>query len=124
MYFSFALAGHRGTCLRPLHIFALLCFALLCKVFEYCFLEKLQALLSTLVTTSLDLRKDLVAHCRTIIDHYVTNGNIVTCALDLFKAFDKVNHHALFIRLMKRHIPVKLLTNDCRKFIFMLLQVC
>ena len=28
MYYSFALAGHRGTCLRPLHIFALLCFAL------------------------------------------------------------------------------------------------
>jgi len=27
IYFSFALAGHRGTCLRPLHIFALLCFA-------------------------------------------------------------------------------------------------
>jgi len=26
MYYSFALAGHRGTCLRPLHIFALLCF--------------------------------------------------------------------------------------------------
>ena len=24
MYYSFALAGHRGTCLRPLHIFALL----------------------------------------------------------------------------------------------------
>jgi len=23
-YFSFAQAGHRGTCLRPLHIFALL----------------------------------------------------------------------------------------------------
>jgi len=27
MYFSFAQAGHRGTCLRPLHIFALLCIA-------------------------------------------------------------------------------------------------
>jgi len=27
MYFSFALAGHRSTCLRPLHIFALLRFA-------------------------------------------------------------------------------------------------
>ena len=25
VYFSFAQAGHRGTCLRPLHIFALLC---------------------------------------------------------------------------------------------------
>ena len=24
MYYSFALAGHKGTCLRPLHIFALL----------------------------------------------------------------------------------------------------
>ena len=32
VYFSFAQAGHRGTCLRPLglHIFGLLCFALLC----------------------------------------------------------------------------------------------
>jgi len=28
MYCSFALAGHRGTCLRPLHIFALLAFLL------------------------------------------------------------------------------------------------
>jgi len=32
------------------------------------------------------------------------------CALDLSKAFDKVNHHAIFIKLMRRHIPVKLLT--------------
>ena len=31
------------------------------------------------------------------------------CAIDLSKAFDKVNHHALHIKLMKRHIPVKLL---------------
>ena len=31
-------------------------------------------------------------------------------SLDLSKAFDKVNHHALFIKLMSRHIPVKLLT--------------
>jgi len=31
------------------------------------------------------------------------------CATDLSKAFDKVNHHALFIKLMKRNIPVQLL---------------
>ena len=29
--------------------------------------------------------------------------------IDLSKAFDKVNHDALFIKLMKRHIPVQLL---------------
>ena len=31
------------------------------------------------------------------------------CAIDLSKAFDKVNHNALFIKLMNRRIPVKLL---------------
>jgi len=41
----------------------------------------------------------------------VSNGNTVNiCALGLTKAFDKVNRHALFIKLMKRHIQVKLLT--------------
>jgi len=41
------------------------------------------------------------------------------CALDLSKAFHKVNDHALFIKLMKRYIaihPLKLLENtfvDC-----------
>jgi len=31
------------------------------------------------------------------------------CAIDLSKAFDKVNHQRMFIKLMKRHIPVDLL---------------
>ena len=31
------------------------------------------------------------------------------CSLDLSKAFDKVNHHALFIKLMNRSIPINLL---------------
>jgi len=49
--------------------------------------------------------------CRNIVDHFVNSGSTVNiCALDLSKAFDKVNHHALFIKLMRRHIPVKLLT--------------
>ena len=30
------------------------------------------------------------------------------CTIDLSKAFDKVNHYALFIKLMKRHIPDQL----------------
>ena len=36
------------------------------------------------------------------------------CALDLSKAFDKVNHCGLFIKLMRRYIPVQLLqTLEC-----------
>ena len=31
------------------------------------------------------------------------------CAIDLSKAFDKVNHDALFLKLMKRRIPNELL---------------
>ena len=29
--------------------------------------------------------------------------------MDLSKAFDKMNHHGLFVKLMERHIPVNLL---------------
>jgi len=31
------------------------------------------------------------------------------CAIDISKAFDKVNHHALLIKLMKKNFPVQLL---------------
>jgi len=31
------------------------------------------------------------------------------CAIDLSKAFDKVNHHALLLKLMKRNLLVVLL---------------
>jgi len=33
----------------------------------------------------------------------------LTCSIDLSKAIDKVDHHALFIQLMRRNIPVLLL---------------
>jgi len=39
---------------------------------------------------------------RNVVDRYVNGGNTVNlCAIDLTKAFDKVNHHALYIKLMK-----------------------
>ena len=31
------------------------------------------------------------------------------CSIDLSKAFDKVNHHGLYLKLTKRRIPVELL---------------
>jgi len=49
------------------------------------------------------LRLEIVTRC-------VDGGSTVNlCALDLSKAFDKVNHAALYIKLMKRRLPAKLL---------------
>ena len=41
----------------------------------------------------------------------MASNTVNMCAIDLTKAFDKVNHHTLFIKLMKKHIPVQVLEN-------------
>ena len=49
---------------------------------------------------------------RTIVESFVRKGSTVhvnLCAIDLSKAFDKVNLHALIIKLMKRNEPIQLL---------------
>lgn len=47
---------------------------------------------------------------RCAIDHYTSRGTTVNiCAIDLSKAFDKMNHHGLFTKLMQRGIPSNLL---------------
>jgi len=46
---------------------------------------------------------------RNIVDSYISRGSTTNlCAIDLSKAFDKVNHDALFLKLMKRLIPIQL----------------
>jgi len=51
---------------------------------------------------------------RRIIERAVKNGSTVNlCAIDLSKAFDKVNLHALFTKLMQKNIPVQLLFQQC-----------
>jgi len=48
---------------------------------------------------------------RNVIGHYVNNGSTVNvCSLDLSKAFDRMNHYALFIKLMDRKLPNELLS--------------
>jgi hypothetical protein len=48
---------------------------------------------------------------RNVIEKFVSNGSTVNvCALDLSKAFDRMNHYALLIKLMNRKLPVQLLT--------------
>ena len=43
---------------------------------------------------------------RRVTDYYVSNNSTVNlCFLDMAKAFDKVNHYVLLLKLMKRNIP-------------------
>ena len=47
---------------------------------------------------------------RNVVDSYVRGGSTANlCAIDLSKASDKVNHDALFLKLMNRRIPNELL---------------
>jgi Reverse transcriptase (RNA-dependent DNA polymerase) len=77
------------------------------KVFEYCLLAKFSCYLQT------DLRQvgfkknsgcsNAIYTARQIVNYFI-KGNCTAslCALDISKAFDKVNHHALFTKLMER----------------------
>jgi len=47
---------------------------------------------------------------RHVVEKLLHWGNTVNlCSIDLSKAFDKVNHRALLIKLIKRNLPVSLL---------------
>jgi len=47
---------------------------------------------------------------RSVIDYHNKRGSTVNlCMLDISKAFDKVNHYCMFIKLMNRSVPVVLL---------------
>jgi len=48
---------------------------------------------------------------RKVVEHYVNGGSTVNvCLLDLSKAYDKMNHFGLYIKLMNRSIPVQVLS--------------
>ena len=40
------------------------------------------------------------------------------CVIDLTKAYDKVNHNSLFMKLMKRHIPLYTTVGATRELAF------
>jgi len=87
---------------------------LLSKIFEYCFLEKYESYFKS-SDNQFGFKKGMgcrnaIYTVRNIVSDYVSKGNTVNlCAIDLSKAFDKVNHNALYIKMMKRFIPVPLL---------------
>ena len=88
--------------------------AVISKVFEYCILERFQSFLST-VDNQFGFKKGLscshaIFTVRSLIERFNSGGSTVNlCAIDLSKAFDKVNHCALLIKLMQRNIPINLL---------------
>ena len=84
------------------------------KVFEHCILERYGEFFITSNNQFGFKKKSGCAHAiyslRCVVDYYISHGSTVNiCALDLSKAFDKMNHHALFVKLMQRNVPEKLL---------------
>ena len=46
-----------------------------------------------------------------MVDKFINNGSTVNlCAIDISKAFDRINHHGLFIKVMQRSLPSNLLS--------------
>lgn len=84
------------------------------KVFEHCILEQYSDWLIS-SDNQFGFKKgsscsQAIYTARCVIDYYVSlNTTVNICTLDLSKAFDKMNHHGLFLKLMDRNIPIKLL---------------
>ena len=84
------------------------------KIFEHCILKIFHLYLSS-SDNQFGFKKGLgcshaVFTARKIIEQIICDGGTANlCSIDLSKAFDKVNHNALFIKLMQRHVPDKLL---------------
>ena len=84
------------------------------KNFEYCFLDRFGSILSS-SDNQFGFKKDsgcrnAIYTFRKVVDSYVTRGTTANiCSTDLSKAFDKINHYTLFIKLIKRLFPVQLL---------------
>jgi len=83
---------------------------LISKVFGHCILERYAKFFVTSNSKFGFKKKSGCAHAVSSLRCVVDYGSTVNiCALDLSKAFDKMNHHGLFVKLMQRRVPVKLL---------------
>ena len=84
------------------------------KVLEHCILDRYRKFFET-NDSQFGFKKDSgCSHplytLRCVTDYFISHGSTVNlCALDVSKAFDKMNHHGLFVKLMDRRIPNGLL---------------
>ena len=84
------------------------------KIFEHCILDCFSTFLASSDHQFGFKKGSSCSHTihtiKTVVDYYNKGGSMLNlCALDLSKAFDKVNHNALFFKLMERKLPVELL---------------
>jgi len=102
---SLSTSDFRGISISPV----------LSKVFEHCVYIRFNEYFST-SHNQFGFKKSFgcshaIYSLRCIVDRYTGSASTVNlCAMDISKAFDKMNHAGLFVKLMKRLIPVKLLT--------------
>jgi hypothetical protein len=80
------------------------------KLFEMCLIENFGHLLTT-SDLQFGFKKSLgcanaIFTVNSVVDYFTKHGSTVNvCALDMSKAFDKVNHFGMYLKLMKRNIP-------------------
>ena len=101
---SLTVSDFRGISISPV----------ISKVFENCILQRYKYFF---ITSDNQFGFKKLSGCsyaiQTVwqsVEHFTKSGTTVNlCALDLSKAFDKVNHFGLYIKLMNRAIPIMLL---------------
>jgi len=87
---------------------------ILSKVFEHFILEQYQSFLYS-NNNQYGFKKGVSCNhaifaVRNIVDSFVSKGSTVNlCAIDIAKAFDKVNHYALYMKLMKRFVFITII---------------
>jgi exonuclease III len=101
---SLAVSDFRGISISPA----------ISKIFENCILQKYKKFFAT-SDNQFGFKKlsgcsNAIYTVRQTVENFTKNGTTVNmCALDLSKAFDKVNHFGLFSKLMDRAVPIMLL---------------
>ncbi len=99
-----SVGGYRGISLTPV----------ISKVFEQCLMAKFHSFLKT-SDRQFGFKSGTgcataVYSVRKTIDYFTKKGStVIVCSLDMEKAFDKMNRDALFIKMLKKRIPLTLI---------------
>jgi len=84
------------------------------KVFEHCILDRFGEFFVS-CNNQFGFKKHhscthAIHSLKAVVNYYISHDSTVNlCTINLTKAFDRINHHGLFVRLMQRRIPKKLL---------------